>query len=92
MSESPNLVDFHDLPFQVTVKNITKVYRALVPGTWEELEELFFQAYKDTLWFFKTEGVCASVCVCVCVRACACVCVHFALCILVLMAHIQHHI
>ena len=52
--------------------------KALIPTQWSELEELFYDGYKDAYRFFKMEGLCVCVCVCVCVLEgvmCVCVCV-----------------
>ena len=48
--------------------------KALIPTQWSELEELFYDGYKDAYRFFKMEGLCLCVCVCVCVRGVMCVC------------------
>ena len=73
-SHSPHLLHVVDQSLQLSTRNIHRLMKALVPTSWGDLEELFYNGYKDAYRFFKLEGVCVCVCVCVCVGVCVSVC------------------
>ena len=55
-SASMHMLYISDQPLQISMKNMTRLSKALNPTSWEELEELFLIGYKDTVDFLKREG------------------------------------
>lgn len=56
-SASPYVLHVVDQPFQISVKNAMRLGTALLPTSWAEMEDHFYQGYQDAHNFLTRDGL-----------------------------------